>query len=125
MQTTRDRVTRADVDKAVQRLADKLGVPVGHYTTHDNEPDLSHLDGDTAISGESPTPYKVQGRDGRWHTTRPNGLDYDHNRTYGGYVLEQIAPNGRTWVSRPYGETRRNARDFIAFIDGLISRMGT
>jgi len=110
-------------EEKAKELADRLGVSYGHYTYHDEEPDLSHLphrEGEWK-GGESPTPYKVQTRDGRWITTLPSGIVADYNSVYGGWVIEQIAPNGRTWVSHPYGETRRPSASFIRFMDEILS----
>lgn len=108
--------------EAVKRLADVMGVPYGHYVYHDTEPDTSALD-PIHHGGESPTAYKRQLSDGRWVTTQPGALEADHNAAYGGWVIEQIAPNGRTWISKPFGDTRRSLRSFLAFVEEQIARI--
>lgn len=108
--------------EAVQRLAKVMGVPYGHYAYHDSEPDTSALDPDHH-GGESPTAYKRQTSDGRWITTQPSALEADHNSAYGGWVIDQIAPNGRTWISKPFGDTRRPLRSFLNFVEAQIARI--
>lgn len=108
--------------EVVKRLAEVMGVPYGHYTYHDAEPDTSALD-PLGHGGEAPTAYKVKTRDGRWITTQPNALEADYNPVYGGWVIDQIAPNGRTWISKPFGDTRRSLRSFLNFVEDQIARI--
>lgn len=107
--------------EVTKQLAEVMGVPYGHYTYHDTEPDLSELDPQYG-GGESPTAYKVKTRDGRWVTTQPNALEADFNGHYGGWVIQQIAPNGRTWISNPFGSTRRRLSGFVSFVEDLIEQ---
>lgn len=92
-----DRYTRKDADRAVERLANVLGKPVGHY--RQLEP------GEISNFG-SPS-----------HTTIPGGWALDWNPTYGGGVIEEIADvPGETWVREPFGPMRRSAREIVDMV---------
>lgn len=111
----------AAVEEVTRRLAEAMGVPYGSYQTHETEPDVSVYDAMPSHGGQSPMAYKRQMTNGRWITTVPSGIYADHNSTYGGWVIEQMAPNGRTWISKPFGETRRTRASFIKFIEEKIA----
>jgi len=103
-------------DQAVRDLAAVCGVPFGHYTTvSEPPPDIPG-----GYGGEADTRYCVERKGGGFFVTLPGGLVADHNPAYGGYVIEQIAPTGRTWVSRPFKQERLSSRPFCAYVTGLI-----
>lgn len=109
------RYTVKDAERAVYRLAVAMGVPYGHYTTTDVEP--AGVPGHQ-FEGEV---YKAQREDGSWVVTQPDALEVDYNPTYGGCVISQIAPNGRTWVSSPFGYERRSPRQFVSYVNAIIA----
>lgn len=104
------RYTRKDAEKAVERLADALGLPYGHYVTLGHEPE-------DRPEGR----YKRQLFDGRWITTQPNALELSYQPTYGGCVIVQIADDGGTWERHPFTSRRMRPREFVQYVDGIIA----
>ena len=93
-----ERYTRKDVDSALGRLAAALGKPVGHYRT--------------LAPGEESNMYPSS-----TYSTVPGGWALDHNPTYGGYVIHEIADvPGETWIREPFGTERRSAREMVSVI---------
>lgn len=96
-----ERYTIKDAEKAMDRLCEELGKPRGHYRTL--EPgEVSSIEGNTRI------------------TTIPGGWALDYNPIYGGCVVEEIAPDGHTWVSQPFGSTRRSPREFCQMVNDVL-----
>lgn len=97
-----DRYTRKDADKAMARLCEEFGKPLGHYR--------KVQDGEVSNMGE-----------GRQITTIPGGWVMDYNPVYGGCVVEELSPNpGETWISNPFGSTRRSPREFCQMVNDMI-----
>lgn len=98
-----DRYTRKDAEKAFEHLCQELGKPVGHYRKV-NPGEVSNMGEDRII------------------TTIPGGWTLDYNPTYGGCVIEELSPNpGETWISHPFGSTRRSPREFCSFVNAVLA----
>ncbi len=106
-------------DQAVRDLAAVCGVPFGHYATSDSKPEP--IEGNSRF--EAAERYAVEREDGTYFVTLPSGLVADHNPTYGGYVIEQIADNGRTWIGHPFKQERLHSARFCAYVSELIERI--
>ena len=103
-----DRYTRKDAEQAAKRLAEHLGKPWGHYTDDVNHPD------------RHPTPLHEGGK----FYTIPGGWALDYNPTYGGCVIEELAPDGGTWITQPFGSERCSPREFVAKVNTAITALG-
>ena len=116
------RVTKRLLDELLKMYADATGQRVGHYERVPTDTPMLPETQVPGVGGESDTPYRSPVTDGGGgeYRTIPGGLVLDHNPTYGGYVIERIAPNGRTWISTPYGE-RRSPREMEAFLRGMLA----
>src|SRR3990167_3699011 len=92
--TMTQRYTYKDAVRAMERLADDLGKPLGHYRT------------------VAPGEVSSLGAD-RQTTTIPGGWVLDYNPIYGGCVIEERGDEpGATWSTHPRGGTRRSPREF-------------
>jgi hypothetical protein len=97
-----DRYTRKDAEKAFKRLAEEFGKPTGHYR--------EVAEGETSNMA-----------DGQKFSTIPGGWVLDYNPTYGGCVVEELSPNpGETWITQPFGSTRRSPREFCQMVNDMI-----
>jgi hypothetical protein len=97
-----DRYTRKDAEKALSRLCEALGKPEGHYRKC--EP------------GEASNM-----KNGQTISTIPGGWALDYNPIYGGCVIEELSPTpGETWVSTPFGSTRRTPRAFCQMVTDVL-----
>ena len=112
-----ERYTHKDAEKAVQRLAEAMSLPYGHYTVTEDEPE--------SFEGEqSEGRFKAHRLSaGGWFTTQPNALELDYNPVYGGCVISQIADTGGTWISQPFSQERKGPREFVGYVNALISGM--
>ena len=110
-----ERYTHKDAEKAVQRLAEAMSLPYGHYTTVDDEPE--------SFEGEQPEGrYKTDGG-GYWVTTQPGALELDYAPIYGGCIIQQMADDGGTWISEPFSRERKGPREFVGYVNALITGM--
>lgn len=97
-----DRYTRKDAQIAFERLCEELGKPSGHYRK--------------LAAGETSNMAN-----GQTFSTIPGGWALDYNPTYGGCVIEELSPTpGETWISHPFGSTRRSPREFCQFVNDVI-----
>ncbi len=110
-----ERYTHKDAEKAVQRLAEAMSLPYGHYIVTDDEPE--------PFQGEQPKGRFKHLGNGGWFTTQPNALELDYNPVYGGCVISQIADTGGTWVSLPFSQERKGPREFVGYVNALITGM--
>jgi hypothetical protein len=114
-----ERYTRKDAEEAGRRLAEAAGHRYGHSEVVRELPE--HVTNPTpGGGGEEAAPYATERKSGGWFVTIPGGWAVDYNPTYGGCVIEEIAPNGRTWISQPFGATRRSPRQFCEWAWGVI-----
>ena len=115
------RVTKRLLDELLEMYADATGQRVGHYELVAADAPMLPETQVAGVGGEADTAYQgLASEAGMEYRTIPGGLVLDHNPTYGGYVIERIAPNGRTWISTPYGE-RRSPREMEAFLRGMLA----
>ncbi len=114
------RTSKKLLEKLLEQFAEQSGQRVGHYEVVPTDTPWPVETQQLAAGGESAEPYRHPVTDGGEYRTIPGGLVLDHNPTYGGYVIERIAPNGRTWISTPYGE-RRSPREMESYLRGLIA----
>lgn len=91
------RYTEKDARVALRRFCKTMGHEEGHYRKLE--------------------PGEVSTYGSNTHTTIPGGWDLDYNPTYGGCRIEEIAPDGGTWTSTPFGATRMSPREFCAAVD--------
>jgi hypothetical protein len=96
-----DRYTRTDADKALIRLADALGKPIGSYRALEDG-EVSNFSSAT-------------------HSTVPGGWHLDVNATYGGCVIHEMGPAGETYIREPFGSTRRTYRDFCDAVNFALN----
>lgn len=113
-----ERYTHKDAEKAVQRLAEAMSLPYGHYTVTEDEPES--FEGEQN-GGRFKRPTVPNGT--LWFTTQPNALELDYNPVYGGCVISQIADTGGTWVSLPFSQERKGPREFVGYVNALITGM--
>ncbi len=115
------RVTKKLLDELLAIYADSTGQRTGHYEVVPVDSPWDSATQEPSHGGEAAEPYRspVVDTDTEYRTI-PGGLVLDHNTYYGGYVIEQIAPNGRTWISTPHGG-RRSPREMEAYLRGLIA----
>ncbi len=116
------RVTKKLLETLLEMFAEQSGQRVGHYEQVPVDTPWPVETQQPAAGGEAAEPYRSPVTVGATseYRTIPGGLVLDHNPTYGGYVIERIAPNGRTWISTPYGE-RRSPREMESYLRGLIA----
>ena len=97
-----DRYTRKDAEAAFNRLRLVLDKPNGHYR-------------------EAPTTHEENPFGAPKYVTIPGGWALDHNSWYGGYVIQEIDPNGGTGIFEPFGSRRRTAREFCDAVNFALS----
>lgn len=96
------RYTRKDAERQFERLCEELGKPMGHYREC-AEGEVSNME------------------NGQKYSTIPGGWALDYNPTYGGCVIEELSPvPGETWISQPFGSTRRSPREFCQMVHDII-----
>lgn len=106
------RTTRADMERVTRDLAAALDLPPAHYR--------EWLE--TTEGGPPPEDrYRARVGDGRWIVTAPGGLDVDYNPAYGGAVIAQIAPDGGTWETRPFGDRRRPPGEYVEYVRAILA----
>ena len=111
-----NRITRKDIDRVVELIAQEMGVPFGHYAV---------------VSSLNPLPDHVrvlrESSDYSLLCTIPNGLDVDYASCYGGYVIEQMTDhvdeNGKpgTGNSHPFGPQRYTGRHAFDVFHGILA----
>jgi len=87
------RITIAEVDESFETLCKRLGVPVGHYERRE----VYGVEAWAAIPGG-------------W------SLSNSHDPRAPGLVIEIMADDGTTSVSRPFGMERKSKRKMFEFI---------
>lgn len=111
-----NRITRKDIDRVVELIAQEMGVPFGHYARVSS---IHPLPGHVRVLRES--------SDHSLLCTLPNGLAVDYAACDGGYTITQMTDHvyddGRpgTGVSHPFGPRRYTGRHAFDVFYGILA----